>query len=141
MQYPDQSYSCRVLPPCSARYVWNDDGDVRARRASSVMLSLGTSVSDAIADNASSVGSGEHAVGHVRDPARRPRRHLLEFQRRDTLEQPRAGAEGEGHDVQPQLVDQAGGEVLVDGGRAAVDGTSPPPAAVRACPGRTRFRR
>jgi hypothetical protein len=49
------------------------------------------------------------------------RRDLLEFQRRDALEQPRAGAERERHDVQPQFVDQVGGEVLVDGGRAAVD--------------------
>jgi hypothetical protein len=45
----------------------------------------------------------------MRDSARRPRRHLLEPQRRYALEQPRAGAERERHDVQPQLVDQAGG--------------------------------
>jgi hypothetical protein len=31
-----------------------------------------------------------------------------------SVEQPRASAEGERHDVQPQLVDQAGGEVLDD---------------------------
>src|SRR4029453_11332939 len=37
------------------------------------------------------------------------------------LEQPRAGAEREWHNGQLQLVDQAGGEVLVDGGRAALD--------------------
>jgi hypothetical protein len=43
------------------------------------------------------------------------------FQRRGVLEQPSAGAERERHNVEPQLADQAGGEVLVDGGRAAVD--------------------
>jgi len=46
---------------------------------------------------------------------------MLEFHRRDALEQPCADAERQRHDVQPQLVDQAGGEVLVDGGRAALD--------------------
>jgi hypothetical protein len=46
---------------------------------------------------------------------------LLEFQCRHALEQPGAGADRERHTVQPQLVDQAGGEVLVDGGRAAGD--------------------
>ena len=65
--------------------------------------------------------SGQHAVGHVRNRARGSRLHLLEFQRRDALEQPRAGAERERHNVQPQLVDQAGGEILIDGGRAALD--------------------
>src|SRR5438477_6737157 len=65
--------------------------------------------------------SGQHAVGYVRDRGRGSRLDLLELQRRDALEQPRAGAERERHDVQPQLVDQAGGEVLVDGGRAALD--------------------
>jgi hypothetical protein len=58
----------------------------------------------------------------VRDLSRCPRLHLLKFQRRDALEQPRAGAERERHNVQPQLVDQAGGEGLVDGGRVALDG-------------------
>jgi hypothetical protein len=56
----------------------------------------------------------------VRDQSRCPRLHLLESQRRGALEQPRAGAERERHNVEPHIVDQAGGEVLVEG-RAALD--------------------
>lgn len=37
--------------------------------------------------------SGPHEVGHVCDQSRRPRLHLFEFQWRDALKQPRAGAE------------------------------------------------
>ena len=86
--------------------------------------------------------SGQHAVGHVRNRGRGSRLHLLEFQRRDALEQPRASAERERHNVQPQLVDQAGGEVLVDGGRAALDRDIAVAAAARApVPVPTRFRR
>src|SRR5258708_20950443 len=64
---------------------------------------------------------GQHAVSHVRNRGRASRLHLLESEGRNTFEQARAAAERKGHDVQPQLVDQSGGQILVDGGRAAVD--------------------
>jgi hypothetical protein len=62
-----------------------------------------------------------HAIGHVGHRGRRSRLHLFEIQCRNTVEQPRSGAKCERHDVQPQLVEQARGEILVDGGRAALD--------------------
>ncbi|BCB78342.1 hypothetical protein Pflav_047520 [Phytohabitans flavus] len=63
----------------------------------------------------------EAAVGHVCDQACCPRVDLFEFQWRDAVEDPRGGAECEWRDVQAQLVDEASGKVLVDGGRAAHD--------------------
>lgn len=38
---------------------------------------------------------------------------MIEFQWRDAVEQPCAGAERERRDVWPQLVDHAGGEALI----------------------------
>ena len=46
---------------------------------------------------------------------------LLQPQRRDAVEDPCAGAERERRDVQAELVEQSGGEVLVDRRGAAGD--------------------
>jgi hypothetical protein len=61
------------------------------------------------------------------------REFTFKFYRRDALEQPRAGAKCERHNVQPHSVDQARGGVLVDGGRAALDRDIAIAAAARAC--------
>src|SRR4051794_14369564 len=66
-------------------------------------------------------GSGPDAVGHMGHRTGSARLDLLERQRRNTLEEARPGSEGEGNDVQPQLVDETGSEVLVDGLGAAQD--------------------
>jgi hypothetical protein len=57
----------------------------------------------------------------VRDQVGPPHRHRLEIHVGHALEQPLARAEHQRSDVQPQLVDQPGGQVLVDRGRAAGD--------------------
>ena len=58
----------------------------------------------------------------MRDPGRLERAKLLELQvRPDTVEQTRTSAKEDRRDVQLQLVDQAGRQVLVDDVGAAAD--------------------
>jgi hypothetical protein len=66
--------------------------------------------------------SAKDAIGEVRyesGAARLAEQFELNVGR--AFQQPLAGAEQDGDDVQPQLVDQAGGKVLVDGRGAAGD--------------------
>jgi hypothetical protein len=56
----------------------------------------------------------------------------LQLQRRDAVEEAFARTEGDRGDVGAELVDEAGGEVLVDRGGSSGEATSRSPAALRA---------
>jgi uncharacterized membrane protein YbhN (UPF0104 family) len=58
--------------------------------------------------------SAHHAVGDVGGERGRPHLGLLQPQRRHAVEEPLAAADGDRRDGQGELVDQAGGEELVD---------------------------
>ena len=71
---------------------------------------------------ASCEGSVEDAVADVGGERRGPDGQDLQLQRRDAVEKAFTCAEGERCDVGAQLIDEAGGQVLVDRGGAAGDG-------------------
>jgi hypothetical protein len=70
--------------------------------------------------------SAKHAVSELRNESGAAwLAEQFELSVRRALQQPLAGAEQDGDDVQAQLVDQAGGKVLVDGRGAASDCDTP----------------
>jgi hypothetical protein len=83
----------------------------------------------------------DDAVLDVGDAGRLDRTHLLDLEVADVLEQPVTVPEQDRDDVQPELIDQPGGQVLLDDAGAPPSSTSGRRRPAWPARGRTRCRR
>jgi hypothetical protein len=75
----------------------------------------------------------DDAVLDVGDAGRLDCACLLDVEVADVLQQPRAGTKQDRDQVQPELIDQPGGQVLLDDAGPPASRTSRPPAACLTC--------